>query len=118
MDGTHAFDTCVLWPYVNISLCRKPRPVVVFTVPRCARSAATIESIPTLPWAFIPSPSHLLGIFALCNLQIQARSDTYNDETRIKCVAMSVTPVNPVTESKYLIDQIKKYAARETGMVH
>jgi len=45
--------------------------------------------------------------------KIQARSETYNEETRVKCVAMTVAPVNPVKESRYLIDEIKKYAARE-----
>merc|ERR1712137_830023 len=59
------------------------------------------------------------AFFKEFNWRVQARTDTYNDETRVKCVAMSVEPVNPVKESKYLIEEIKKYAAREnSAMAH
>ena len=39
----------------------------------------------------------------------RAKADTYNDETRVRVTASSVTPVDPVVESKYLIEEIEKY---------
>ena len=39
----------------------------------------------------------------------RAKSETYNDETRVKVVAMEAHPVDPIKECKYLIEQINRY---------
>lgn len=38
-----------------------------------------------------------------------ARADMYNDETRVRITAVKVMLVDPIAESKYLIDEINKY---------
>jgi replication factor A1 len=40
----------------------------------------------------------------------RAKNEVYNDEARVRVTGVSVTAVDPVQESKYLIEQIKLYA--------
>ncbi|XP_062499308.1 replication protein A 70 kDa DNA-binding subunit-like [Corticium candelabrum] len=46
--------------------------------------------------------------FAMYNLKLRAKVDTYNDEQRVKCTCVSVSPLNFREESKKLIDEIKR----------
>lgn len=45
--------------------------------------------------------------FTAYNFKIRARTETYMDESRLKCTALSVEPIDYITHSKRLIDEIK-----------
>merc|ERR1719471_1588754 len=45
--------------------------------------------------------------FQTYNFKIRARLETYMDESRLKCTALSVDPVDCVSYSKKLIEEIK-----------
>eukprot|EP00039_Didymoeca_costata_P007560 m.101215 g.101215 ORF g.101215 m.101215 type:complete len:689 (+) comp13736_c2_seq1:56-2122(+) len=49
------------------------------------------------------------AMFKQFMFKVRAKAETYNDETRAKNTAIEVKPVDPITESKYLITEIKKY---------
>jgi replication factor A1 len=40
----------------------------------------------------------------------RAKAETYQDETRVKVTGVMASAIDPVAESKYLIEQIKRYA--------
>jgi len=44
--------------------------------------------------------------------RLRAKMDTYNDEQRLKCIAMSVSPVNYAQETRRRIEEIKQMMAQ------
>lgn len=43
------------------------------------------------------------AMFKQFMFKVRAKAETYNDETRAKNTAIEVKPVDPITESKYLV---------------
>jgi replication factor A1 len=49
------------------------------------------------------------AFFKTVMMKCRAKAEVYNDESRVKVTLNEVWPVDPVVESKYLIEQIKAY---------
>lgn len=52
-------------------------------------------------------------LFADYKMTLKAKAETYKDEMKLKLQAIKVAKTDPVQESKFLIDQIKKLISKK-----
>eukprot|EP00286_Rhodomonas_abbreviata_P021427 CAMPEP_0181292350 /NCGR_PEP_ID=MMETSP1101-20121128/2460_1 /TAXON_ID=46948 /ORGANISM="Rhodomonas abbreviata, Strain Caron Lab Isolate" /LENGTH=639 /DNA_ID=CAMNT_0023396815 /DNA_START=98 /DNA_END=2017 /DNA_ORIENTATION=+ len=48
-------------------------------------------------------------MFKTWTIRVRAKSESFQEETRVKCQAVSMEPVNFVSESRHLLERIRRY---------